>query len=739
MNKSPFSVSRDETLSYYPPGCFLSDNDELFILSSFNSQHILIKSISSGNTIGIIELDGNQYMDIAYLNGCDGIVLLVRDMISHENSVRILLYWRKYLEANGGKIRIPTSHIYPLDWIFPPLDTSICSIINLATFQKHRNPVFEVYDNSICIVSEVIILIWDFFEKPVFRTAIVFPKTSSQIHFSFAGDYLAILPKDYLFILKISSAISEKPRPFTPGMRCFCISNELEIDYGLINDTNNFLFVPYYLNHHKIFVDILFQFRPPGYTNSIRFLSHKTLVIITTEATLACVYNSFNVSYDPVSLVHFNNITRISYNNNYTVLNSDDKVHYLANPSKYDLESSLFPIPTFWSENISRVLYILMNKHYEIIISKVSDSFRLRVFDLPHPSRIVDELVSIKNVDSKLLVSLSSPEDPRYLSFVLYQTLGSNHELFVWGLNDPPSVFSDQNKLFSIVVSLPTKYIKTIVLKHVFLIEYIKYVTHRINGNPRITDICNELTLFNQIFADLSHPENNHLLLFKAILYSCEGNNLQATELLEQIPFDFFFSIEKDTISILSNNMNPSILVQINQPELPNTKWELTERLMAHYYKNKDFQQVFIQAQLMIDHDVHFEQWSTKPNLISWIKGTALDQFIAGLCLQFNPQINEPGVYYNIYNGINHILREEYSKAIRIFGNQIDILGFIRSLNNDIKKLEVALQQIENEEIHIYIQQLLILHTSITNRKPVDNCRISEIQKNYSRLEKLLS
>ena len=283
----PFLGSELHAFNFVAVSAVISGDNEFFL---FNNYFGIIYgySISPFAEIYRIFTQSHHIQKIWYIKSHDAIVYMNFNEDLDETQIHILFNWRPIKKSSSIAFSVvPETEVMPNKWHFPFPHQNQFETFLLASFKKTESPTCEIYNNSIFIISESTIVIWDLFDRPVLRTIILLPLPvqSQRPLFSFIGEKLALVTKGILFIIKISENVPEtESAPFSTGSNCLKLEeNKIFIDFGLSQEGQNILFIERHLPERKISVQITFQLTVPGIPKGVKFLSDKLIILINSS------------------------------------------------------------------------------------------------------------------------------------------------------------------------------------------------------------------------------------------------------------------------------------------------------------------------------------------------------------------------------------------------------------------------------------------------------------------------
>ena len=200
VNQIPFH-SKQNTQQFCPTAAGLTNNGELLLLNQ-DLQYISVQKIDPLNETHRIFTKSENVESLWYSESNDAILFYERD--AKGSKFKLLLNWRKNESKSRHSIILPDNCISPVQWCFPKIDQNELQVLLLANFEKGMNATAQVNGNSIIIVSESVALIWDIYERPVFKLMLIPPFPMKSPLFSFMGDNLALVANNNLFLLNIS-------------------------------------------------------------------------------------------------------------------------------------------------------------------------------------------------------------------------------------------------------------------------------------------------------------------------------------------------------------------------------------------------------------------------------------------------------------------------------------------------------------------------------------------------------
>lgn len=761
---SPFSGQKVYPFNNFSVSAVLSGDNEFFLLRD-DINIIYGYRISPYGEIYRIFTQSHKIQKIWYVKSHDTILYMDFNEDLNETQIRLLFNWRPAEQKNNiGVTVVPEELILPNKWHFPFPRQNKFETFLLASFKKSENPTCEVYNNSIFIISESTIIIWDLFDRPVLRTIILLPLSiqSQRPLFSFRGERLALVTKGILFIIKISENEPEKiSTPFSTGSNCLKLEeNKIVIDFGLSQEGQNILFIERHLPERKISIQITFQLTVPGIPKGVKFLSDKLILFINNEVILGCIRkltNNGKEIYDPAKLRDSNGDFNQLYNQNYVIFYNNDHLDIIPNPTKSNIDFSNGTIGTMSNVNLPNITNICMddkrciittsskNKLNTRISNSTSDrkeksfssiststsradinSSTLYILDFEDVQKLTDVAIKSPSVEGKMIgIRLLDHNDSHFASTAYeigFQLLEQSRKAeAVPFLIEAFNKGSKENR--QAILTEISKFDSKSLQKHRLLfVEGAEFKGGEITDTilQDIMKLDNHLAAIKLIQAhkfesNIQFSNSTEGNLFQAIKASICENHEKAKELFLQIDESHFSTLDDVILQKISKDLKPAVLVRLRKPEFDNDEWSLSERYASFYFMNKIASKAIEYASDDDQTTWHFSQWPTPPKLCNWIKGNEKMQFIACCVSMFNisniPNLKNEALS-KLIDGINLAKNEQYKNAVDTFGDDIYPIHFLRYFANTSAKWVKILQQFsENEEIHQVATHFLILNS----------------------------
>lgn len=703
----------------------------------------------------------HKIQNIWYIKSHDAILFLNINEDSNQSEIHLLFNWRPVEKRSDiGFSVVPENDIIPNKWHFPCPHQNQFEVFLLASFEKKENPTCEVYNNSILIISESTVIIWDLFDRPVLRTIILLPLPiqSQRPLFSFRGERLALVTKGILFILKISeNAPPTTPPPFSTGANCLKLEEKmLFVDFGLSQEGQNMLFIERHLPERNISIQITFQLTVPGIPKGVKFLSDKLLLLINSEVILGClrkVSKNGREIYDPAKLRDSNGDFNQIYNQNFVILSNKEHIDIIPNPTKSNIDFSNGTVDAISTINLPNITNICMDEKRCIIItttnqnkaniainssgnaskdrkekirsSNSSEEFyasTLYHLEFEDVQKLSDAAIKAQSVEAKMIgIRLLDHNDPRFADTAYdigFQLLEKSRKA-----EAVPFLIESFNKgskeKRQAILDEIYKFDRRLQKHRLLFVEGAEFKGGEITDLvlQDIMKLDNRLAAIKLIQAhkfegNIQISDSTEGTLFQAIKASMCENHEKAKELFLQIDESLFATLDDIILQKISKDLKPAVLVRLRKPEFDSDEWSHDERYASFYFMDKMASKAIEYASGDDQTTWHFSEWPILPKLCKWVKGNEKVQFIACCVSMFNisnipNQTNK--TLSKLIDGINLAKNDQFKDAVDIFGDEIYPIHFLRYFANTSAKWVKILQQFpENEEIHQAATHFLI-------------------------------
>ena len=762
---SPFLSQKVHPFNNFSVSTVISGDNEFFLLKD-DINIIYGYQISPFAEIYRIFTQSFKIQRIWYIKSHDAILYMNFNEDLNETQIHLLFNWRPVEKRNDiGVTVISDKMILPTKWHFPFPKQNEFETFLLASFKKSENPTCEVYNNSILIISESIIIIWDLFDRPILKTIILLPLPiqSQRPLFSFRGERLVLVTKGILFIIKISENAPETiSTPFSTGSNCLKLEeNRIIIDFGLSQEGQNILFIERHLPERKISIQITFQLTVPGIPKSVKFLSDKLILFINSEVILGCIRkltNSGKEIYDPAKLRDSNGDFNVLYNQNYVILYNHDHLDIIPNPTKSNIDFSNGSIGTISNVKFANITNICMDEKRCIITTSsqnkantqsISNNFSndrkeksfasispsssrdganastLYILDFEDVQKLSDVAIKMPSVEGKMIgIRLLDHNDSRFadtayeIGFQLLEKSrkGEAVPFLIESFNK-----SSKEKRQTILNEI-SKFGNQLRKHRLLFVEGAEFKGEEITDLilQDIMKLDNRLAAIKLIQAhkfegNIQFSNSTEGTLFQAIKASICENHEKAKELFLQIDESYLATLDDVILQKISKDLKPAVLVRLRKPEFNNDEWSLNERYASYYFMNKNASKAIEYASDDDETFWHFSQWPTPPELCKWIKGNEKMQFIACCVSMFSitnilNRTNE--ALSKLIDGISLAKSELYKNAVDTFGDEIYPIQFLCYFaNTSAKWVKIIHQFSDNDEIRQAAIHFLILNS----------------------------
>lgn len=683
---------------------------------------------------------------IWYIKTHDVILLMDYNDAINEIQIRLLFNWRPIeQQGNIGYILIPEENVTPKNWRFPSPTHNKFESFLLASFKQTENPTCEVFDNSILIISGSTIIIWDLHDRPVLRSIIFLPlqiQTQRPL-FSFKGNRLALITKGVLFIIKIlENAPQTNEVPFTTGTNCLKLEeNNLYIDFGLSQEYRNMLFIERHLPDRDISIQIVFQLTLPGTPQGIKFLSENLLILITTEVVLGCtrkLTKSGREYFDPARLRDSHGDKFIQYNQNFVFLYNSEHLDIIPNPEKSSIDFSNSTIQELMCIKFQNLLFMCVDeKRCLFAMSPEIDLQKNRLkresskdmapslgstlyrIDFRDVNDIANEAIKMPSVEAKMIgIRLLDPRSPYFADTAYeigFQLLKASRK--------PESVpflikafnYGSKEKRKAILQEI-SNFDRRLTKQRMLFVEGAEFQKDEItemflDDIMKLDDRLSAIKLIQaqKFESTIKVSDNTEGLLFQAIIASLNTDHNKAKELFLKVDDSLIATLDDSTLSKVSKDIKPAVLVRLGKPSFENDIWSLYERLAAFKFMNKMAGEAIEYCAKDSEEQWHFTDWPVVPKLCKWIKGNEKLQFVACCVCEFNISNRSNESFTKLIEGINLAKSGEYKRAVDVFGPEIYRINFLKYFAKSTADWIKIMQQFENDdEIHQVSTHFLI-------------------------------
>lgn len=723
VNQLPSVKNQKSSIQFCPKSVCLTSS-ELLLLNP-RLQYISVHSIDPFQETYRIFIKNEDVEAIWYMACNDSILLQEKDQKTNKIKFELLINWRSKSKSKGDHncVFLPDEITCPKKWSFRKPKEDEFHVLLLGSFDADSNPTAQIHENSIIILSEAVALIWDIYEKPIFRIMLLLPLPVKRPSFSFFGDLLAIVINNNLFILKITNEKQvQESNPYIPGTKCFeLVENELVIDIGISQENNNFLFLERHLPEREVSVKIVFQLRPPSETIDVNFISKDTLIILTNDTVLCCKHRTVNGKeiFDPAVLMNLENITNVLYNSSFLILYNKTNIDFLPNPNKSKLDLTFSELTNCDQVKMLNIKFVCVNENYCVVITTYEDSIpNLYLLKFEDTEKIINVAINSPNLDAKRIgLYLMKESHPLFatatysLATQLINTWKKDKKrrnstaleagsLFSYSFNTGKLNQKQRKDALSIIMDLQPSsrrvfFERALLKKEEITNEILKDI---LKFPPSVAVI--KLLQAQKFDCDIKLSDSPESDLFKAIHSSIQNEHEKAKTLFSKLPDNFISLINDDLLSKISNDLSPITLIKIGKPELPNNEWELNERKAAYCFYNNKIKESIQIASFSIGSKWHFNQWPKVPCLCDWVEGDEILQFFACCVSEYDiTEENIPKMFESIIKGINFAKSKQYQLALDVLGDNIYPLKFLREFAKEPKDLVIAVQQLKDFEI----------------------------------------
>jgi len=712
MENNPNFVLQLESkiLDYFPSSIHLSQAGDLFILNSVTHVVSVYNFTTYEEKHRILFEPPDDFVKIWYMESIDAILILQRNQDTGIQHIWQLHNWRK------SKVLIAKNAVCPNKWVFNDKIGTKFSILVLGEFQNNTFIDMKFFQKSLMIVSLNSATIWDFDGRPVFRTILVFPFQLDTNCYCFAGDQIAIGTNDGSFVLQIiEKELIPNDSKFEPGTKCLQLQNgALWLESGHEHDENNFVTVRS-LPGRSFVVKTLFRYNPPGQIYQIEFIEKRGFVFVTSNIKVELIQitnfdNTFEFIQNPFSLLHDTN--KLSINDNYFILHGNDTIYFLPNPSKGTSLSYTGLLSHIEKLIFKNILFVQCNQSHCFVLLNSTENC---------------VLYRLSFVDINEVVQFSIHNRPFDIKVSCLHLLGRDHPEY-------PSL------LYRIGVELLSKKKQTEALK--FLVESFNVKTtslgfrKQILESSRVNIIRKDFAFFanfvreeidNNVLKDILdlNSPNDAMKLFGAAFY--ESNISLKPSYLAELYYEVVKIKNNCKIEYIkisrpeSIKQMPTMLIQELSPYVSpfirasmgfagfNINWLKTEQEASYSYFVDDIKKSVI---LVCDQDQfewHFQQWPKRPTLCNWLKMPASYQFVAGCALDFCLDIQLPNHYQTILQAISKAKSKEFSQALDLLKDRIDVLSFIKSFCSTPNDWYSVYHQVHDSSIRQYAQHCIFV------------------------------
>jgi hypothetical protein len=163
--------------------------------------------------------------------------------------------------------------------------------------------------------------------------------------------------------------------------------------------------------------------------------------------------------------------------------------------------------------------------------------------------------------------------------------------------------------------------------------------------------------------------------------------------------FSLLRTLDLDLLQAISIDLTAEILILIGKPELPNNQWTVEERVAACHFRAGRISEVLEVAAANLEANWNFEKWPRVPNLVDWVDGSRMMQFVAGSCSEFEVNCPAPPCFARLVDGIKLAKAGEFKAAVDLLEDSIYVYDFLRFFANEPSLWAKVVEQIEDEDI----------------------------------------
>ena len=754
---SPVEKIYEKTINECPQGVQVNSKNEVFILST-TTQTINVYNIEDLTQKYKIHTNIYGIFDIWYIEACDGILIQERDVKTSKTYYKICINWRNEEYFTPGKVEnvyFPDKAEFPTHWQFSSLEQfkNQTTLLCIGAFDPNLNPTAEIYENSIFIISEKICLVWDYTDRPELRVALILPLPLFRPLFSFYGDYIAIIATGNMFILKIEKGpLPDDLPPYLPGTCCFDLSDNLNVDYGLAETpSHNFLFVSRYLPDSPHHVDIVFRFPPPSLPLFLQFLSKTSVVLLTDKAAVICRVRKSDRENEKFDLCNISSFTSAEYctcSKDYIIFTGKNMMKILPNPEKSGIDISTFQLPELYSENLDEIQYTKVNNNLLFLVtsSRKTKTSKFIAYSIGKCDAIAQAALSSQTNSIKTaglcLLSNNSSQFADYCYIIgnsLFEQKSHQKEaidFYVAAINAKKPITGNKRKeVIEKMLSLSqTKQFRSFVEQAFFLEDDInEQILTIIKQLPRDISI-RKLIRSRQFGIDFGEDDLPIEKLYKAVSLSHANKHEDAKELYKQCDIEQIKSLDFEILNLISQDLTPLTLIQIDQPDLPNNDWPYNERMFLYHFLKKDPQKALLFATKIGDTELHISEWPIKIEQTNWLYGDNGDHLAAVCGIEFETIEKPPEMFKDIINGVSFGKKMQFSQALSCLGSKINPIKFLRYFATTPQAWNCVINQIEDPEITEYAAHFLLSYSPSDDfmsaiKNPPDIKGIDEIIK----------
>ena len=731
---SPVEKIYEKSIKECPQGVEVNSKNEVFILNT-TTQTIGVYNIEDLTQKYNIHMNISGIFDIWYIETCDGILIQERDVKTSKTYYKICINWRNeeyYTPERVENVYFPKKPEFPTHWQFSSLEQfkNQTTLLCIGAFEPNLNPTAEIHDNSIFIISEKICLVWDYTDRPELRVALILPLPLFRPLFSFYGDYIAIIATGNMFILKIQKGpLPNDIPPYLPGTCCFDLSDNLNVDYGLAEtSSHNFLFVSRYLPSSPHHVDIIFRFPPPSLPLYLQFLSKSSVILLTDKAAVICRAKKTDRDHEKFDLCNLSSFTTAEYcicNNDYIILTGKNVMKILPNPEKSGLDISTFQLPELYTETLDEIQYTKITNNLLFLVtssrrSKISKFIAYSIGKCDQIAQVAldSQSIAVKTAGLCLLPNNTSQfADYCYMiGNSLFEQKGQQKEaidFYVASINAKKPISGKKRKdVIQKMLSLPqTKQVKSFVEQAFFLEDDInEQILSIIKQLPRDISI-RKLIRSRQFGLDIKDEDLSIEKLYRAVSLSHENKHEEAKELYKQCDIEQIKSLDFEILNLISQDLAPLTLIQIDQPDLPNNEWAYNERMFLYYFLKKDPQKALYFATKIGDTELHISEWPITIPQTEWLYGDNGEHLAAVCAIEFNSIENPPEMFKYIIDGVSYGKKMLFSQALASLGSKINQVKFLRSFAKTPQAWTYVINQVDDPEITEYATHFLLSYS----------------------------
>ena len=728
---SPVEKKYEKIIQSCPQGVEVNNDNEIFILNT-TTQTINVYNIEDFTQTYAIYTNLSGVFDIWYLPCCDGILFQDRDANSSKTFFKICINWRNKEYFTPGKVEnvyFPKTAIFPTAWQFKSLEQykNETIILCISAFEPNLNPTAQIHDNSIFIISEKMCLIFDYNEKPELRVAIILPLPLLRPLFSFFDDYLAIIAAGNMFILKIvKGELPGDLPPFTPGNCCFDLLDNLNVDFGLSEtQAYNFLFVTRYLPSSPHHIEILFRFFPPGLPVHLKFLSKSSVVLLTDKAAVVCRVRKNDrdkEQFDICNLSSFTSAENCLFNNDYIILTGHNTLKILPNPEKSNLDLSTFQLPELYSEELDEIQYTQVTKNHLFVVtsSRKTKTSKVIGYSIGNCEIIADAALSSNDTKiNKIGVSMIASNNSKFAEWcynignALFDQKGQLKEaidFYIAAINAKKPI-SGQKRKFVIerILGLSqTKQIRSFIEQTFFLEDDINdKILEFIKQLPRDAAI-RKLIRSRRFNIEMEDQGLTIEKLYKAVSLCINNKHEEARELFKECDIKQIKGLDFEILNQISRDLLPQVLIQIDQPDLPNDDWPYNERMFLYYFLKNDQKKALDFASKIGGIELHISEWPIKVETCDWLNGDNGDHLAAFCAISFDSIENPPEMFKEIIFGIAFAKKNRFADALKLLEKRVNKIKFLRYFGKTAHAWTAILNQINDPEVNEYGQHFFL-------------------------------